>query len=55
MSGTKFENEYKVESPSDIPKTGDEFTPLLFAVLIVVSMGVIIGLFLNRKRNKKEE
>lgn len=55
LSGAEFENKYKVETPSDIPKTGDESTPLLYAVLIVVSMGVIVGLFLNRKSKKIEE
>lgn len=68
LPGAEFENKYKVEPPSDTPKTGnestppsdtpktgDESTPLLYAVLIVVSMGVIITLFLTRKSKKIEE
>ena len=55
LPGAEFENKYKVEPPSDTPKTGDESTPLLYAVLIVVSMGVIVGLFLTRKSKKIEE
>ena len=55
LPGAELENKYKVEPPSDTPKTGDESTPLLYAVLIVVSMGVIVGLFLTRKSKKIEE
>lgn len=55
MPGAEFQNKYKVEPPSDSPKTGDESTPLLYAVLILVSLGIIVGLFLTRKRNKSEE
>ena len=55
LPGAEFENKYKVEPPSDTPKTGDESTPLLYAVLIVVSMGLIVGLFLTRKSKKIEE
>ena len=55
LPGAEFENKYKVEPPSDTPKTGDESTPLLYAVLIVVSMGVIVGLFWTRKSKKIEE
>lgn len=55
MPGAEFENKYKVEPPSDTPKTGDESSPLLYAVLIVVSMGVIVTLFLTRKSKKSEE
>lgn len=53
--GAKFENKYKVEPPSDAPKTGDGSTPLLYAVLILGSIGVIVCLFLTRKRNNMEE
>lgn len=55
LSGAKFANRYKVDPPSDAPKTGDASTPLLYAVLIVVSMGVIAGLLLTRKSKKSEE
>lgn len=55
LPGAEFENKYKVEPPSDTPKTGDESAPLLYAVLIVVSMGVIVGLLLTRKSKKIEE
>ena len=55
LPGAEFENNYKMEPPSDTPKTGDESTPLPYAVLIVASMGVIIGLFLTRKSKKIEE
>ena len=55
LSGAEFANRYKVEPPSDTPKTGDESSPLLYAVLIVVSVGVIVALFLTRKSKKCEE
>ena len=55
LPGAEFANEYKVDPPSDTPKTGDESSPLLYAVLIAVSMGVIVALFLTRKRKKSEE
>lgn len=55
LSGAEFANKYKVEPPSDTPKTGDESSPLLYAALIVVSMGVIVALFLTRKSKKCEE
>lgn len=55
LPGAEFENKYKVEPPSDTPKTGDESSPLLYAVLIAVSMGMIVTLFLTRKNKKIEE
>lgn len=55
VPGVLFENKYKVESPPDPPRTGDEAAPVLYAVLIVVSMGVIAGLLLTRKRKHTEE
>lgn len=55
LSGAEFANKYKVDPPSDAPKTGDESTPLLYAVLIVVSMGVIVALLLTGKSKKVEE
>lgn len=55
LPGAEFANKYKVAPPSDTPKTGDESSPLLYAVLIVVSMGVIVTLFLTRKSKKSEE
>lgn len=55
LPGAEFANKYKVDPPSDTPKTGDESSPLLYAVLSVVSMGVIVTLFLTRKSKKSEE
>ena len=55
LTGAEFANKYKVDPPSDTPKTGDESSPMLYAVLIVVSMGVIVTLFLTRKSKKSEE
>lgn len=55
LPGAEFENKYKVEPPSDTPKTGDESSPLLYAVLIAVSMGMIVTLFLTRKNKKIDE
>lgn len=55
LPAAEFENKYKVEPPSESPKTGDESTPLLYAVLMVVCMGVIVALFLTRKSKKSEE
>lgn len=55
LPGAEFQNKYKVVSPSDSPKTGDESTPLLYAVLFIVSMAVIVTLFLTRKRKQSEE
>lgn len=55
LPGAEFANKYRVDPPSDTPKTGDESSPLLYAVLIVVSMGVIVTLFLTRKSKKSEE
>ena len=55
LRGAEFANKYKVDPPSDAPRTGDESSPLLYAVLIAVSIGVIVALFLTRKSNKSEE
>ena len=65
LRGAEFANKYKVDPPSDTPnkvdppsdapRTGDESSPLLYAVLIAVSMGVIVTLFLTRKSKKREE
>ena len=55
LPGAEFKNKYKIELPADTPQTGDESTPLLYAVLILVSMGVIVVLFLPRKNKKIEE
>ena len=51
----EFLNKYKVELPSDSPQTGDESSPLLYAVLLIVSMAVIVTLFLTRRRKQSEE
>ena len=51
----EFLNKYKVELPADSPQTGDESSPLLYAVLLIVSMAVIVTLFLTRKRKQSEE
>lgn len=70
MTGAGFKNEYETENPNvpDIEKkedgksttteslkTGDEATPILYAVLFAVSLGVIAILFLNRKVRRTEE
>lgn len=55
LPGAEFANKYKVDPPSDTPKTGDESSPLLYTVLIVVSMGVIVTLLLTRRSKKSEE
>ena len=59
LPGAEFDNEYETVKPTptdpDAPKTGDESSPLLYAVLIAVSMGVIVTLFLTRKSKKSEE
>lgn len=71
LSGAAFQNEYEVvkptptpetpaipaasQTPSAPPKTGDEATPILYAVLIAVSLGVIVTLLLIRKSKKEEE
>lgn len=54
-SGAAFENEYEIEiEPSESPKTGDESSPMLYAILILVSLGVIVSLLLTRKSKKSE-
>lgn len=55
-SGAVFENKYEVElpEPSESPKTGDESSPMLYAALILVSLGVIVSLLLTRKSKKSE-
>ena len=55
LPGAEFLNKYKVELPSDSPQPGDESSPLLYAVLLIVSMAVIVTLFLTRKRKQSEE
>lgn len=71
LPGAEFKNEYetvtvKPETPdtsktpdtpktSDAPKTGDETNPLLYAVLIAVSLGIIVTLFLTRRARRTEE
>ena len=59
LPGAEFDNEYETVKPTptdpDSPKTGDESTPVLYAVLIAVSLGVIVCLFLTRKSQKAEE
>lgn len=59
LPGAEFDNEYETVKPAptdpDTPKTGDESTPVLYAVLIAVSLGVIVCLFLTRKSQKAEE
>lgn len=59
LPGAEFDNEYEYVKPTptdpDSPKTGDESTPVLYAVLIAVSLGVIVCLFLTRKSQKAEE
>ena len=55
VPGAEFLNKYKVELPSDSPQTGDESSPLLYAVLLIASMAVIVTLFLTRKRKQSEE
>lgn len=50
-----FVNDYKVAPSTDAPQTGDASTPMLYAVLTAVSIGVIAGLFLTRKSKKIEE
>ena len=58
MPGAEFDNEYETVKPTptdpDTPKTGDESTPVLYAVLIAVSLGVIVCLFLTRKNQNAE-
>lgn len=51
----EFKNKYKVVPPSYGPKTGDESTPWLYVLLIVVCMGVIVALFVTRKSKKMDE
>lgn len=49
-----FENVYETVKPVD-PKTGDDSSPVLYAVLIAASIGVIAALFLTRKSGKTEK
>lgn len=57
LPGAEFKNVYETEKPTttDTPKTGDESNPILYAVLIAVSLGVIVTLILTRKTRKTEE
>ena len=59
-----FKNVYETVKPTPTPtptpkptapKTGDESTPVLYAVLIAASLCVIVVLFLTRKVKKTEE
>ncbi len=43
------------DTDTDAPKTGDESSPVLYAVLVASSLGVIVVLFLTRKGKKTEE
>lgn len=54
-SGAEFTNKYKVDLPadtSDVVKTGDESSPLLYAVLFMVSTGGIVILFLPHRSKR---
>lgn len=57
LPGAEFKNVYETVKPTnpDTPQTGDESNPILYAVLIAVSLGVIVVLFLTRKARKTEE
>ena len=66
LSGAEFKNVYETVKPAPkkpaststtttTPKTGDESNPILYAVLVAVSFGIIVLLFLTRKNRKKEE
>ena len=60
LPGVEFKNVYETVRPTvptypDIPKTGDESKPALYAALIAVSLGVIVALVLTHKPKKTEE
>lgn len=57
LPSAEFKNVYETEKPTttDTPKTGDESNPILYAVLIAVSLGVIVTLILTHKTRKTEE
>ena len=51
LADIEFENKYPVEPEpaKDLPKTGNQSEPLLYAILMIVSMWVILRLFPTRK------
>lgn len=49
----KFVNQYAYP-PSDTPKTGDSFPFALYGALTVVSIGILVGLYLTRKKKETE-
>ncbi len=49
-----FKNVYPTVKPVT-PKTGDESTPLLYAGMVAVGLGVIVALFVTRKPKQSEE
>lgn len=54
----EFKNVYETEQTpvaNDTPKTGDDAQPLLYAGLVLVSIGVIAGLIVTKNRNRKHE
>ena len=62
--GADFNNAYETVKPTPTPaptpkpttpKTGDASNPILYTVLIALSVGVIVALFLTRKSKKTEE
>lgn len=62
--GADFNNAYEMVKPTPTPaptpkpttpKTGDASNPVLYTVLIALSAGVIVALFLTRKSKKTEE
>lgn len=48
-----FTNKYP--TPTDSPKTGDESSPLLYALLIAAGAAIIVALFATRKPRYSEE
>ena len=59
LPGAEFKNVYETVKPKptdpNTPQTGDEYNPVLYAVLVAVSLAVIVTLFLTRKSRKTEE
>ena len=65
LPSAEFENAYEVvpstpaetekpTAPSDSPKTGDESTPILYGVLIMISLGVLAALLMAPKRKRQK-